>query len=91
LNKRGKIDSQRYVDHWIDEQHFHWQSQGETAPENKRGRELINHKELGQTIHPFVRENNLLNKKAAPFTYYGKMDYQSHEGSRPINFIFKRA
>ena len=91
LNKQGKADNHRYVDHWIDEQHFHWQSQDKTGPEKKRGRELIHHKELGLTIHLFVRENRLVNKKAAPFTYYGAMDYQSHEGSQPMNVILKRA
>ncbi|WP_227519646.1 hypothetical protein [Marinobacter sp. ANT_B65] len=32
----------------------------------------MHHKELGLTIHLFVRENKLFNKKAAPFTYYRK-------------------
>ena len=91
LNKQGKAANHRYVDHWIDEQLFHWQSQSSTTPESKRGRELIHHEELGLTIHLFVRENKLFNKKAAPFTYYGKMDYQSHEGSRPMSVILKRA
>ncbi|NWO07380.1 MAG: DUF3427 domain-containing protein, partial [Alteromonadaceae bacterium] len=91
LNKQGKEESHRYVDHWLDEKRFHWQSQRSTTPESKRGSELIHHAELGLTIHLFVRENKLLNKKAAPFTYYGKMDYQSHEGSRPMSVILKKA
>ncbi|MBK1887307.1 MULTISPECIES: DUF3427 domain-containing protein [unclassified Marinobacter] len=91
LNKQGKEENHRYVDHWIDEKLFHWQSQRSTTPESKRGRELINHAELGLTIHLFVRGNKLLNKKAAPFTYYGTMDYQSHEGSSPMSVILKRA
>src|SRR5690554_3816900 len=90
LNKQGKAENHRYVDHWIDENLFHWQSQRSTTPESKRGRELINHAELGLTIHLFVRGNKLLNKKAAPFTYYGTMGYQSHEGSSPMSVILKR-
>jgi len=78
------------MDHWLGEQRFHWQSQDKTTPESKRGRELINHRELGLTIHLFVRENRLLNKQAAPFTYYGKVGYQSHEGSSPMSVILKR-
>ncbi|MGO1502303.1 MAG: DUF3427 domain-containing protein [Marinobacter sp.] len=91
LNKQGKADNHRYIDHWIDEQHFHWQTQNSTTPNNKRGRELIHHQELGLKIHLFVRENKLLNSKAAPFTYCGQMDYQSHEGSSPMSVILKRA
>lgn len=91
LNKQGRAANHRYVDHWIDEQLFHWQSQSSTTPVSKRGRELIHHVELGLTIHLFVRDNKLLNKKAAPFIYHGKMDYQSHEGSRPISVVLKRA
>ncbi|SOB77237.1 Methyltransferase domain-containing protein [Marinobacter sp. LV10R510-11A] len=90
LNKQGKADNHRYMDHWLGEQRFHWQSQDKTTPESKRGRELINHQELGLTIHLFVRENRLLNKQAAPFTYYGKVGYQSHEGSSPMSVILKR-
>lgn len=89
LNKQGASEQHRYVDHWIDEKTFHWQSQNSTTPSNKRGRELINHKSLGLAVHLFVRENKLRNGKAAPFTYYGEVEYQSHTGSAPISVVFK--
>lgn len=89
LNKQGKIEDHRYVDHWIDEQTFHWQTQRATTPESKRGRELINHKALGQSIHLFVRDNKLRAGKAAPFIYYGPVEYQSHEGSAPMSVKLK--
>lgn len=89
LNKQGKIEDHRYVDHWIDEQTFHWQTQRATTPESKRGRELINHKALGQSIHLFVRDNKLRASKAAPFIYYGPVEYQSHEGSAPMSVKLK--
>ncbi|MCK0154031.1 DUF3427 domain-containing protein [Alcanivorax sp. S6407] len=91
LNKQGKAEDHRYVDHWIDESTFHWQSQRSVAPEHKKGREIINHKELGISVHLFVRENKLENGKAAPFTYYGTVDYQKHEGSKPMSVVFKLA
>jgi len=91
LNKQGNTQNQRYVDHWLDEQRFHWQTQNSTTPESKRGRELIHHRELDLSIHLFVREQKLHNGKAAPFTYYGTMDYQSHEGQKPMNVILKRS
>ncbi|PXX89127.1 DEAD/DEAH box helicase [Marinobacter vulgaris] len=89
LNKQGKGADHRYVDHWIDDSTFHWQSQNSTTPQNKRGKELIDHKKLGLSIHLFVRENRLRNGKAAPFTYHGPVEYQSHEGSAPMSVIFK--
>ncbi len=89
LNKQGKGVQHRYVDHWIDEHTFHWQSQNSATPESKRGRELINHKKLGLSVHLFVRENKLRNGKAAPFTYFGPVEYQSHEGSRPMSVTFR--
>ncbi len=89
LNKQGKGVEHRYVDHWIDEHTFHWQSQNSTTPQSKRGRELIEHKKLGLSVHLFVRENKLRNGKAAPFTYFGPVEYQSYEGSNPMSVVFK--
>ncbi|QIB50509.1 DUF3427 domain-containing protein [Pseudomonas sp. OIL-1] len=87
LNKQGKAAQHRYVDHWVDETTFHWQSQASTTPAGKRGLELINHERLGLSVHLFVRENKLRNGKAAPFTYYGPVDYKSHEGSAPMSVL----
>ncbi|MBN8430588.1 DUF3427 domain-containing protein [Microbulbifer salipaludis] len=89
LNKQGKSAEHRYVDHWVDENTFHWQSQNSTTPESKRGRELINHKRMGFSVHLFVRENKLLNGKAAPFVYHGPVEYKSHEGSAPMSVLFQ--
>jgi len=88
LNKQGKAEDLRYRDHWIDERHFHWQTQNQTAPSNKRGKEIIHHAALGIDLHLFVRENKLENGKAAPFRYYGKVQYQSHSGSKPMSVVF---
>ena len=32
LNKQGKADELKYMDRWIDDHHFHWQSQNATDP-----------------------------------------------------------
>ena len=32
---------------WIDDTHFHWQSQNATDPTSKRGDEIIRHAALG--------------------------------------------
>lgn len=89
LNKQGKSSQHRYHDHWIDNQTFHWQSQNSTAPGSKKGLEVIEHVKRGIAIHLFIRETKLSEGKAAPFTYHGKVTYQSHAGSSPMSVIFK--
>ena len=88
LNKQGRVDEHKYMDHWIDDTHFHWQSQNATDPTSKRGDEIIRHAALGINIHLFVREAKLAWGKAASFTYHGRVRYQSHQGSRPMSIVF---
>ncbi|MBP5989427.1 MAG: DUF3427 domain-containing protein [Piscinibacter sp.] len=88
LSKRGRSEDHRYVDHWIDEYTFHWQSQNQTSPDSKRGQEIIQHQARGITIHLFVRDEKLAGGKAAPFTYFGRVTYRSHQGSEPMSVVF---
>lgn len=89
LNKQGHADVHHYVDHWIDEKTFHWQSQNATTPESKRGQQVIQHEKLGFAIHLFVRDQKLQGGKAAPFVYYGKARYRSHTGSSPMSVVLE--
>lgn len=89
LNKQGSATEHRYIDHWIDEKTFHWQSQNSTKPDSSRGKAIIEQAKLGTKIHLFVRENKLEAGKAAPFIYYGQLRYESHSGSAPISVVFK--
>lgn len=89
LNKQGKAEEHKYLDHWIDEHHFHWQSQNATTPESKRGREIIEHERLGIAIHLFVRDGKLAGGRAAPFVYHGRVTYESQCGNRPMNVTFR--
>ena len=89
LNKQGKADEHKYLDHWVDDTHFHWQSQNSTDPNSKRGQEIIGHAKLGIQIHLFVREHKLSGTKAAPFIYYGRVKYLSHRGSRPMSVLLE--
>lgn len=88
LNKQGKAENHRYLDHWIDEHTFHWQSQNATTPHSKRGQEIIEHRNLGISLHLFVREKKLDGGKGAPFVYHGAVEYQSHTGSSPMSVVF---
>jgi len=88
LNKQGRAEDHRYLDHWVDEHTFHWQTQNATTPENKRGQEVITHEKLGISVHLFVRDTKLQAGRAAPFLYVGKARYQSHTGRAPMSVVF---
>ncbi len=87
LNKQGKADEHKYLDHWIDDNHFHWQSQNATHPTSRKGREIIDHEALGISLHLFVRERKLNESKGAHFVYFGKVKYLSHTGSNPMSVM----
>jgi Domain of unknown function (DUF3427)/Peptidase S24-like len=89
LNKQGKSAEHRYVDRWIDEHTFQWESQNKTSPESSKGRGLIDHQKNGWRIHLFVRDGKLNSGKAAPFVYEGPVRYVQHEGSEPMRVTFK--
>lgn len=89
INKQGKAKDHRYLDHWIDERTFHWQSQNSTKPESKRGQDIIAHDKRGIAIQLFVRETKLENGKGAPFVYHGAVRYRSHTGSGPMSVILE--
>jgi superfamily II DNA or RNA helicase/HKD family nuclease len=88
LNKQGRAADHRYLDHWIDDHTFHWQSQNSASPTSKRGREIIEHQQLGISIHLFVREARLAGGTAARFVYFGPVIYRSHHGSEPMSVVF---
>ena len=88
INKQGKAEDHRYVDHWIDDHTFHWQSQNQTGPDDNRGRSIIEHERREIGVHLFVRENTLANGKAAPFLYCGPVRYVSHSGNKPMSVVF---
>lgn len=88
LNKQGKAEEHRYHDYWVDANTFHWQSQNSTGPTTKKGRQIIEHAKLGIDLHLFVRETKLSGSKGAPFVYFGKARYVSHDGSNPMGVVF---
>jgi hypothetical protein len=89
LNKQGKAEDHHYIDHWIDNTTFHWQSQNSTTSSSTRGRGLINHSTLGISLHLFVRERKLHGGKGAPFTYQGRVEYVRHTGEAPMSVILR--
>ena len=92
LNKSDKDYSPTtmYNDYSINDTLFHWQSQSTTNAEGSVGQRYINHQERGSRVLLFVREF----KKdkfgnTAPYTFLGTAEYVSHNGSRPMNIVWK--
>ena len=91
LNKAAKDYSPTtmYNDYSINEWLFHWQSQSTTAEKSPTGQRYINHDKEGSNVLLFVREYNDDMSGTAPFMFLGKAHYVSHEGSKPMNIIWK--
>lgn len=89
LNKQGADKDYKYHDYFIDNSHFHWQSQNRTSPENEKGQKVIRHISNQSDIHLFVRKHPKISGKGAPFYYCGKLIYISHSGSAPMDVDFE--
>lgn len=91
LNKAEKnySPSTMYHDYSINEWLFHWQSQSTTSVNSPTGQRYINHKASGNNILLFVREFKMDVAGPEPYTFLGLADYVSHDGSNPINFVWK--
>ena len=92
LNKSSKYYSPTtmYNDYSINEWLFHWQSQSTTSVTSSTGQRYIHHKEQGTKVLLFVRETKKdMFDNAATYTFLGTANYVSHEGSKPMNIIWK--
>lgn len=91
LNKSEKDYSETtmYNDYSISEKLFHWQSQSTTSSSSPVGLRYINHRAQGSKILLFVREYKTDITGAAAYTFLGLADYSKHDGSRPMNIVWK--
>ena len=91
LNKSDKdySPSTMYNDYSINETLFHWQSQSTTSDSSQTGQRYINQRKNGTKILLFVREFKKDGSEAAPYTFLGNASYVSHEGSKPMNIVWK--
>ena len=82
--------STMYKDYSINERKFHWQSQSTTSDTSPTGKRYINHQKEGGRVLLFVRERNddSILHLASPFVLLGIANYESHEGSMPMNIIW---
>jgi len=91
LNKSEKHYSETtmYDDYSINNILFHWQSQSTTSETSPTGQRYINHKKMGSQILLFVREQKEDILGVMPYTFLGKAEYLSHQGSRPMSITWK--
>lgn len=91
LNKSDKDYSPTtmYNDYSINERLFHWQSQSTTSETSETGKRYIKHVSQGSNVLLFVREFKKDDAGTAPYTFLGTAKYVSHEGSKPMNIIWR--
>lgn len=78
-----------YDDYFIDERHFHWQSQNKTSRASKTGQQYINHVKDRKKIFLFVRRASNEEGIVLPFYYLGEMEFISAKGDKPISIEWK--
>jgi len=74
-----------YIDAFESPTTFTWSSQLTTAPEGKRGQEVLNALETGMRLHLWARAD----RSTRDFEYCGLIAPISHEGSRPMQVQFR--
>ncbi|MFA7157270.1 MAG: DUF3427 domain-containing protein [Bacilli bacterium] len=88
LNKSDKDFSELtlYEDYAISENLFHWQSQHKDTEQSKNVQRYIN---SNGRVSLFVREYRKENGNTSPYIYLGECKYVSHEGNKPVSFVWK--
>lgn len=91
LNKTDKFYSPTtaYNDYSINEELFHWQSQSTTSDTSSTGQRYINQDNSNNNILLFVREQKSDKFGPQPFIFLGKVHYVKHDGSKPMNIVWR--
>lgn len=91
LNKSEKdfSPSTMYEDYAINAHLFHWESQSQDREASSKIQRYIHHNDTGNNISLFVREYKRNGSYTAPYTFLGNADYVSHEGERPVSFVWR--
>ncbi len=79
-----------YRDYALSRTLFHWESQNAAHHGTPTGQRYIHHRTRGSSVVLFVRElESRPNGSGAPFTCLGPVDYQGHEGGRPMQITWR--
>ena len=91
LDKSGQPEKHKYQDAFLSPTEVRWQSQNKTSQASEAGQRLARHRELGVTIHLFVRARAKEGAKTAGFVYCGPVEFQRWEGEKPITVWWRLA
>src|SRR5205814_8492803 len=80
LEEQGGNPEYRYVNQFVSNHEFSWQSQKRTAQDSRSGQMIRDHKAMGLDVHLLVRAG-----RRGPFIYCGELDIGSWEGNSPIS------
>lgn len=83
LDTRGAIARHQYPNVLLDAGRFSWTSQNRQSPSTGTGRDLVEHRSNGLSIHLFVQP-----RSHAKAVYLGLVDVQEVEGSEPMRVTF---
>ncbi len=91
LNKSEKdfSPSTMYEDYAINEELFHWQTQSGLSNVSETAKRYINHENMKSKISLFVREYKKNGAHTAAYTFLGDASYVSHQGNKPISFVWR--
>ncbi|MDP3689906.1 DUF3427 domain-containing protein, partial [Bradyrhizobium sp.] len=89
LAKGDMNTDHRYVDRFVSDREFAWQSQNRTTQSSKHGQILSNHASQGKRVHLLVRPTKKTGSKPTPFYYCGEVDFVSWEGDAPISIKWR--
>lgn len=88
-SERHYSPTTRYRDYAIAPDLFHWESQSTTTERSPTGQRYIHHRERGSHVLLFVRQTKHDGDRTTPYTFLGPVDYVSHKGERPIQFVWR--
>lgn len=75
-----------YEDYAISDELFHWQSQNKQSQDSKEIKRYIGNDDK---VSLFVREYKNKAGKLGAYMYLGECKHVSHEGNKPVSFIWK--
>lgn len=78
-----------YHDYAINQELFHWESQSTTSAASPTGLRYQHHREQGSNVVLFVRRAKTGDIGTEPYTCLGTAQFQSSEGSRPMQIVWK--
>lgn len=81
--------STMYDDYAINETLFHWETQSQVTQSGTTVQRYVTHISTGHLISLFVREYKKTGAYTSPFVFLGNARYVSHEGNKPVSFVWK--